>query len=345
MSTTMNSFINTVRSYYNRVCNRTSMITGLNLGKPTYVCAKMTMRCNSRCAHCDIWDMAYDERELSTAEWLRVLNELRAWLGPFRMVFTGGEALLRDDMPEIITHAAGLGIRVELLSNGIVIDSALASQIVAAGIEQITLSYDGLTPEVHDRFRGGVGLHAATTSAILTMARERRTQMAPLRILLKTVISANNLQELTAIARFAEEFGLEVQYQPIEQTYGEEQNPFWYLQSPFWINDMAALKQELNELRQMKLKGTCTIANAPDDFDLFLRYFEQPETLMGTIQAHDNKIRDSHCPHAVGNFVIESNGDVRMCFRMEPIGNVNRSLPATMWHERRRCWAGPCDYR
>jgi glycosyltransferase involved in cell wall biosynthesis/MoaA/NifB/PqqE/SkfB family radical SAM enzyme len=341
----IDSLVQKIRGKCNQLLARTSMQTGLNLNKPTYVCAKMTMRCNSRCAHCNIWQMTFGDLELSAEEWFSVLNDLRGWLGRYRMVFTGGEALLRDDMPEILTHAAGLGISVELLSNGIMIDEVLARKIVATGIDQITISYDGMTPEVHDRFRGGAGFHAATTSAIYSLVRERREQMVPLRILLKTVISADNLHELAAIARWAGEQGLEVQYQPIEQNYGEEQNPSWYSQSPLWINDVVSLKKQLNALRQMKEHGKSAIANSHEDFDLFQRYFEYPETMMGTIQVHDKKVRNSHCPHAVGNFVIESNGDVRMCFKMGPIGNVGSTTPATIWRERQRCWAGPCDYR
>lgn len=320
------------------------MRTGLSFNKPTYICAKMTMRCNSRCAHCNIWQMAVNEPELTTREWLNVLNDLQHWLGDFRMVFTGGEALLRDDMLEVLRHAVDLGIKVELLSNGIMVDAHLASRIVSTGIEQITISYDGVNPETHDRFRGEVGYHAATKAAIESLVFDRRQQNSPLRVLLKTVISANNLHELTSIARWSEELGVEVQYQPIEQNYGENENLSWYKASPLWIKDLVSLKKELGELQHMKSQGKSSIANRPNDFNLYIRYFEFPDDLMRTIQAHVNRSRISYCPAAVGNFVMESNGDVRMCFRMEPIGNVGLKSPPLIWRERQRCWASVCDF-
>lgn len=320
------------------------MRTGLSLNKPTYLCAKMTMRCNSRCAHCNIWQMPFDEPELSTDEWLRVLDDLHRWLGGFRMVFTGGEALLRDDMLEILCHAVRLGIKVELLSNGILIDQALASRLVSLGLEQITISYDGITAETHDRFRGDAGYHAATKGAIEFLVAERKKQHSDLNILLKTVISANNLHELTAIAAWAEEMGVMVQYQPIEQNYGDGEDLIWYQKSPLWPQNLDAVSKELRVLQGLK-EGKGAITNPVDDFTRFIRYFENPDELMRSIQAHDKKRKATLCPAAVGNFVMESHGDVRMCFRMEPIGNVKEKPPAALWRERVRCWGQSCEYR
>lgn len=331
-------------SFMNRVLMKMSMFGGLNLNKPTYICAKMTMRCNSRCVHCNIWKMENNDQELSTEQWLKTLGRLRDWLGRFRMVFTGGEALLREDMPIILAHAVRLGISVELLSNGLMIDEALADRIAASGIDQITISLDGTTPATHDRFRGDGNYHDRTKAAILALISQRKLTANPLRILLKTVISANNLRELVPIARWVQEHGLEVQYQPIEQNYGEKQDPGWYRGSPLWITDLAALKEVLDELCSLAAQGN-GIDNTRDDFSRFYDYFEHPEKLMATIQGHDSKNRRGHCLHAVSNFVISSNGDVRMCFMMEPIGNIALQSPKEIWSRRKHCWAGPCDYR
>jgi MoaA/NifB/PqqE/SkfB family radical SAM enzyme len=341
----MQSGFNMLKKIHQRLAAQLSLRTGLSVNKPTYVCAKMTMQCNSRCVHCNIWQMPFESPELTTADWIRVLEQLRSWLGRFRMVFTGGEALLKDDMVRILGHAAGLGIHVELLSNGIMLDASLARRIVSIGIKQVTLSYESVTPEIHDRFRGGVGFHSATTAAILQLVRERNIQKVPLRILLKTVISSENLFELAAVAQWADEQGVEVQYQPIEQNYGDAYDPMWYLRSPLWIMDIDSLKNEIELLKAIKLQGRCIISNNHEDFDFFLHYFRNPETLMNTVQSHDSRSRSHNCSSAVGNFVIESNGDVRMCFRMKPIGNVARKPPATIWSERQRCWMVPCDYR
>jgi MoaA/NifB/PqqE/SkfB family radical SAM enzyme len=333
-----------VSSLTNRALQKMSLVTGLSLNKPTYICAKMTMRCNSRCIHCNIWKTKYDIEELSTAQWIRILDQLRQWLGVFNMVFTGGEALLRPDMLAILIHAVGLGINVTLLSNGLIIDETMAEAIISTGIAQVTISVDGLSAAIHDGFRGEAGFYEKTISTILILNRLRRQNAKPMRLLLKTVISANNLHELPALAIWAKKQGLEIQFQPIEQNYGEEPNPAWFLTSPLWIKNLDTLCKVIDELRQFKQQGF-PIVNSESDFIRYSEYFRKPEELMVMIQAHYSKKQAKSCYAAMGDFVISCNGDVQMCFRMHPIGNAAAKPPQIIWQERQRCWAGPCNYR
>ena len=323
----------------NQVLARMSFVTGWSISKPEYVCAKMIMRCNSKCVHCNIWKTNFNERQMSFDEWIRALNGLRKWLGPFRIAFTGGEALLRDDMVSILSHAVKIGIRVELLSNGLKIDDVLAGKIVDTGIDQITMSFDGLSPEVHDRFRGGTGFHALTTAAIKAFLNRKNSP----RILLKTVISANNIHELAGIAQCFSDPRLQVMYQPIEQNYGEQVNCQWYHGSPWWIRDLETLKCQFDKLKEIKNSGN-VIANPITDFSLFYDYFANPDVLMSTIQRHGKKLSNI-CTEAMGNFVISSNGDVQMCFEMKPIGNLMQNTPKEIWSKRPKCWMTPCGYR
>jgi MoaA/NifB/PqqE/SkfB family radical SAM enzyme len=69
----------------------------------------LTERCNARCVHCDIWKNKGDEGSPTAAQWSRVLDDLRSWLGPVSIVFTGGEALLKPYALELAAHAASRG--------------------------------------------------------------------------------------------------------------------------------------------------------------------------------------------------------------------------------------------
>ncbi len=340
----MSKLIHRLRSKGNNLLAEISLKTGLNLNRPTYICAKMTMRCNSHCTHCNIWKIDSNERELTTVEWYHTLDGLHDWLGSFNMVFTGGEALLRDDMLEILTYAVNKGISVELLSNSIIVNDFLAQAIVDTGIAQFTTSFDGMNPETHDRFRGKDGFHAKTVAAITALSTYRQKQENPMKILLKTVISANNLEELADIARYSQQQGVEVLYQPIEQNYGEEPNADWYKESSFWIRDFAKLKEGVGQLQELKRRGF-PIVNSEDDLATIIRYFECPEELMAAVQAHDTRTAKDTCRHAVTNFVISSNGDVQMCFKMKPIGNLRSSSPREIWNKRKHCWVSSCNFR
>lgn len=340
----MKTLLHKIRYRNNQLMALASQVTGLSLSRPTYICAKMTMRCNSRCIHCDIWKIDYNEKELTTEQWMATINLLHGWLGDFQMVITGGEALLRPDMLTIFRHAVGLGIHVELLTNGIMVNNELAESIVTAGIGQVTISYDGMNAATHDRFRGAEGFHAATLSAIFAFTKYRKLHDRPLKILLKTVISRNNLLELGDIARFAESLAVNVRFQPIEENYAAKPEPEWYKKSDMWVDDIELLKSQIEVLRKMKTAGAL-IDNAVSEMESYVRYFEYPAELMADVQAHEVGRSQNRCSTAVSSFVISGNGDVRMCWMMDPIGNVAINNPKKIWSGRIRCWAQKCGFR
>jgi len=59
--------------------------------RPVFIAFLLTERCNARCVHCDIWKNKGKEESPGIDEWKKVLEDLRRWLGPVGMVFTGGE--------------------------------------------------------------------------------------------------------------------------------------------------------------------------------------------------------------------------------------------------------------
>ena len=76
----------------------------------------LTYRCNVNCSHC--YNQTREKTELSTEQWKEVLKKV--WnLGIPHVIFTGGEATLRDDLVQLISHAEELGMVTGLLTNGV----------------------------------------------------------------------------------------------------------------------------------------------------------------------------------------------------------------------------------
>ena len=79
---------------------------------PTTAVLEVTGRCNHACLFCSCpWYRAggvYETGpELTTREWKGVLDKLCS-MGVVNVAFTGGEAMMRDDLRELMEHAAGL---------------------------------------------------------------------------------------------------------------------------------------------------------------------------------------------------------------------------------------------
>jgi radical SAM protein with 4Fe4S-binding SPASM domain len=125
----------------------------------------ITYRCNCECAHC------YNARSrdfpgLNAAEWKRILDKL--WeIGIPHICFTGGEATLHNDLPELISYAKDLGQITGLLSNGRRLsDPKYVDGLVEAGLDHVQITLESHIAEVHDRMVGSVGAWKQTVAGI-----------------------------------------------------------------------------------------------------------------------------------------------------------------------------------
>jgi len=136
---------------------------------PYLVALNLTERCNLACDHCYLDAKVLKEGavdELETQDLKRILSEI-AEVGPEAMVvLTGGEPMLRRDLPELARHASGLGLMVVVGTNGMLLRPDRIKELQAAGVSGIGISVDSLIPEVHDDFRGKKGAWAKTMQGI-----------------------------------------------------------------------------------------------------------------------------------------------------------------------------------
>ncbi|MGM0606473.1 MAG: TIGR04347 family pseudo-SAM/SPASM protein, partial [Halobacteriota archaeon] len=124
-----------------------------------------TKRCNLYCEHCYASaDTDGLEGELSTAEGKALLDQLAAFGVPV-VLFSGGEPLVRDDLLELVSHAADVGLRPVLSTNGTLITPQKAAALREAGLEYAGISVDGLRDR-NDRFRGQDGAFDAAIRGI-----------------------------------------------------------------------------------------------------------------------------------------------------------------------------------
>ena len=118
----------------------------------------VTDRCNFRCTYCmprEIYgrDFAFLPRaELLTFEEITRLARIFCSLGARKLRLTGGEPLLRRDLPELVRMLSALdGIEdITLTTNGSLL-SRQADALAAAGLQRISVSLDSLDEQIFAR--------------------------------------------------------------------------------------------------------------------------------------------------------------------------------------------------
>ena len=121
-------------------------------------------RCNFRCPYCMPRERFHEHYAfLKTAERLSFeeiirLTRLFVPLGVRKLRITGGEPLLRVNLPDLIADLNGIpGVEdIALTTNGVLL-AKHAYELKAAGLERVTVSLDSLDQDIFAKMNGGFG--------------------------------------------------------------------------------------------------------------------------------------------------------------------------------------------
>ncbi|MBE7492521.1 MAG: GTP 3',8-cyclase MoaA [Planctomycetes bacterium] len=126
----------------------------------------VTDRCNLRCGYCmpaEVFGPDYKflpKADILSYEEITRLARAFAALGVTKLRITGGEPLLRRDLPQLIAQLRAVqGIEdIALTTNGLLLP-AMARDLKAAGLNRVTISLDSLDDATFGRMNGkGVGV-------------------------------------------------------------------------------------------------------------------------------------------------------------------------------------------
>lgn len=146
----------------------------------------VTDRCNLRCTYCmpqEVFGEDYpflEREELLTYEEITRLARLFLRLGVKKIRITGGEPLMRRELPELISRLAALqGLEdLTLTTNGLLLPSR-AADLQRAGLQRITISLDSLDPEVFGRMNGK---HVRPEQVLAGIAAAEQAGLTPIKI-------------------------------------------------------------------------------------------------------------------------------------------------------------------
>lgn len=187
----------------------------------------VTDRCNLRCTYCMPEEVVFmDRTELLTFEEITRVVRVAAPLGIDKVRLTGGEPLMRRDLPKLVRMLAEVpGIRdIGLTTNGILLAEQAAS-LYDAGLRRINISLDTLDP---DRFRQ-VTRREGLDKVLAGIFAAKKAGFGPIKINAVSIRGVTEY-EVAPLAHFCREHGLEmrfIEYMPIGADQWEREKVYF----------------------------------------------------------------------------------------------------------------------
>jgi radical SAM protein with 4Fe4S-binding SPASM domain len=190
-----------------RDCSSTELAARLHLERerlPYEGLIELTYRCNLQCAHCYVnLPMKAPEREdeLTTERLARLLGEI-AEAGGLFLTLSGGEALAREDFPEVYLQALQAGLIVSVFTNGTLVTERIADLFDEHRPQLVEITLYGASRETYDRVTGVPGSYDRC------MAGLGRLRNRGIDFRLKTMVMAWNAHELVEMQGLADGLGV-----------------------------------------------------------------------------------------------------------------------------------------
>ena len=289
---------------------------------PTNIDLAVEGGCFFKCKHCDIWKIKKSKDGFNFGQQKEILQKLKKWTkGRVGLTFSGGEPFLNPKTIALIRYASELGFYVSTNSNGFLINSSKAKEIIASGLKHIAISLDSPRPKIHNYIRGNSLAYSRAIKAVKLLKKYSKGK--DIKIEINTVIMKQNIEDLEKLVKLVDKLNIEgITFQPIYETFATEKHDSnWYKKSKFWPKDTQKVTRAINNLIDLKKRGF-KINNSLKQLRSYRLYFTD----------YKNYIQVYPCYVGATNFLINGSGEVRLCWFFNSVGNILKQNPEEIWN-------------
>jgi radical SAM protein with 4Fe4S-binding SPASM domain len=165
-----------------------------------------TQACNHACLHCyNVWQgpqaTPYPRGQLDTPRTLDLLAKALDETICSHVTLTGGEPLLRPDLPQILEFLQRRHVHVTVISNGRMLKQAVIASLLERGVGLFELPLLSHERELHDELSGAPGAWDSVLAAMANIRLQRGQVVAAF------VATRKNIDHLHETLRLAFAFG------------------------------------------------------------------------------------------------------------------------------------------
>lgn len=158
----------------------------------------LTYRCNFNCVHCYCAGSGKEDKELSVAEWKKIIDEIHKE-GCFQLCFSGGDPLIKEDFLEIYSYAKKKAFIVTIFTNGYGFTEQIIDHLVKSPPYSIEITLNGITKDTYEAITQVPGSFAKVIENIRRLAENK------LSFILKSNCLKQNKHEIGKIKAFTED--------------------------------------------------------------------------------------------------------------------------------------------
>ncbi|MGD9101507.1 MAG: radical SAM protein [Anaerolineae bacterium] len=189
---------------------------------PLYAQIEVTKGCNLQCRVCGLSHYRVNAGHMSLQNFEHILDQFESVQ---EVMLQGlGEPLLNPDFVEIVRTAKAQGLRVDTSTNGTLLTPEIGAALIDAGLDLMSFSIDGTTPETYEPIRRGARFESVIENVRRMAALKRERGVDHPKLNIGYILTNHNYHQLPDLVQLADEIGIEeinVWYLQGGETYGD----------------------------------------------------------------------------------------------------------------------------
>jgi radical SAM protein with 4Fe4S-binding SPASM domain len=180
-------------------------------GKPYVIFVDPVNLCNLKCPLCatGMGEIARVQKRMDYEHFKHVIDTMKGWAYEVSL-YNWGEPLLHKDIFDMIGYARSNNLATVMSSNLSLHKPGLMDRILESGLEELTVSIDGVTQETYEKYRVNGNLDLVLRNLRYLMNRRRELGLKTPWVEWQFITFKHNEHEMQAARDLAREIGVDL---------------------------------------------------------------------------------------------------------------------------------------
>lgn len=154
----------------------------------TSIRLEITSKCNLNCAYCHNAKFLNSKDDMTNEEIKKVISEIKKKNNINKILLTGGEPLLNNGIVDLVKYITSLGIKADMVTNGILLTDEMIQKLDRAGLKRIRLSIDDISMKNKNR--------SNSNSQFILNKIKKILSLSNIEVCVHTVVTSDNVEKL-----------------------------------------------------------------------------------------------------------------------------------------------------